>query len=120
MKISIINYDNDSKEADVMFENDNQILLTYCPFLKDNNHLKGLKIYAFLPTNQMLTNENESITKKSGFYSYELIGKIIKIDDNILVLSVFGIEIFLDEFPKDIKVGNNIKFEVVRLDCICS
>jgi hypothetical protein len=118
MNISIINYDIESREADIKFENQNQQFVAYCPFLKNEKALKNPIIEAFLPINQRKIDESENIIKGDSFYAYKLIGKVISIKDNNAVVSVFGIEIIVDDIPQDIKVGDNLYFETKRLDCI--
>lgn len=119
MKISVVKYDRDSKEAEVLFENDNQSLLTYCPFLMSNKLPKHIWIEAFLPSNCRKTFENESIEKNSGYYSFSLIGKVKDIKNDFAIVSVFGIEIKVDNIPSDINTNENLYFETIRLDCIC-
>ena len=119
MKVSIVNYDYDSKEADIRLENDGYSLLTYCPFLSDNKLPKHISIEAFLPNNFSRTLDEENIKKNSDYYSYSLIGKVIDINNNKAIVSIFGIEISLDNIPSDIKINDNLYFDVKRLDCIC-
>ena len=119
MNISIVNYDKESHEADIKFENDNHSLLTYCPFLKEKRLPSIVTIEAFLPYNHKKTIERECIIKNNDFYSYNLIGKIVSIKSNLAIVSVFGIEIKVDDVPSDINVDDNLSFEVKRLDCIC-
>ncbi len=112
-----MNYDKESHEADIKFENDNHSLLTYCPFLKEKRLSSIVTIEAFLPYNHKKTIECECIIKNDNLYI--LIGKIVSIKSNLAIVSVFGIEIKVDDVPFDIKVGDNLSFEVKRLDCIC-
>ena len=56
MNISIVNYDKESHEADIKFENDNHSLLTYCPFLKEKRLPSIVTIEAFLPYNHKKNN----------------------------------------------------------------
>jgi hypothetical protein len=119
MKVSIVNYDCDSKEADVKFENEGCSLLTYCPLLSDNKLPQHTSIEAFLPSNFLKTSDEENIKKNSDYYSYSLIGKVIDINNNKAIVSIFGIEIILDNIPSDIKINDNLYFDVKRLDCIC-
>ena len=73
----------------------------------------------FCPITTKKTIECECIIKNNDFYSYNLIGKIVSIKSNLAIVSVFGIEIKVDDVPSDINVGDNLSFEVKRLDCIC-
>lgn len=118
MKVSIVNYDYDSKEADIKFENEGYSLLTYCPFLRQNKLPQRVSIEAFLPNNYLRTSAEENIKKNSDYYSYSLIGKVININNNKATVSIFGIEINLDNIPSDIKINDNLYFDVKRLDCL--
>lgn len=119
MNMYIKNYDYDSKEADIVIENGSNKLMMYCPFLLKNKLPKKFVIEAFLPENFKLSNQNDSIIKEYGYYSYLLIGKIIYKSMNYVIVSVFDIEIKIDYVPFDVEIGELLSFEVKRLDFIC-
>lgn len=113
----IIKYDFDSKEADILIEAGDKTLIVYCAYLKQNRLGSCFELNAFLSDNIRKTDKTYMIEKDNdGFYSHKLNGKIICLNDNISTIDIDGIEIHVEDVPKDLKVGDFISFNTTRID----
>lgn len=116
INFNILSYDADSFEADleIILLNE-QKLLVYCSDFKNKKDV-DISLNAFLPKNIMLSDLEEKITKtKNGYYSYNIIGKRIKVN----CIECLGAFIQIDDIPNDIKIGENVSFDVIRIDALC-
>ena len=114
----IDSFDNDSGEADLIVTDGIHELLCYCcPFENESEIMPNIKlIESFLCENIMRVDDKEYlIVKHKSFYSYHLQGQVLDINKHIVCIG--KIIINLDRpLPKDIKNGDFIEFDVLRLD----
>lgn len=113
----IIKYDFDSKEADILIEAGDKALIVYCAYLKQNRLGGSFELNAFLSENIRKADKVYVIEKdNASYYSYRLTGKIVCVNDNISTIDINGIEIHVEDVPKDLNVGDFISFKTLRID----
>lgn len=117
MKIKeILNYDMDSKEADILVSDGLHDILCYS-FMFENKQNFCLVVNS--PSNIVMAEKNFYLIDNIQQYEYTLQGEIINIigtnqDFNAkLIVKVFDLEIIIDEdFPGDLKISDFINFSV--------
>lgn len=117
---NIIQFDNFSKEADIITSDGKFELLCYChPTDMPNVNQKVNKIRTFLAQNIMIALTHEyAISKVNSYYGYHLQGELAYLNEHEIIVRIGELELFLDEYPpNDINVGEFIEFDVERLDC---
>ena len=111
-------YDKYSNEADIVVSDGKYDLLCYCyPAQCNKIGTKVNYIIANCTTNIVRVDENiYSIQKFGSFYQYHLQGMVFNVD--VPMVKIGSIELSLDtHLPGDIKEGEFIEFDVIRLDC---
>lgn len=117
MKRELIEYDINSNEASIKFSDGNDSIIVYCPYLDPPELKNEYDLIAFLPDNIMRTHDRESISKNNnGYYSYTITAKLIERTHNKCKVSVKGMVINIDDVPSDIETGENITFDIIRID----
>lgn len=116
----IVQFDNFSKEADIITTDGKFELLCYChPTDMPKLNQKVNNIRTFLAQNIMIAlNREYAILKDNGYYGYHLQGELVYLNEHEIIVNIGELELFLDEYPpNDINVGEFIEFDVERLDC---
>ena len=117
MNITLQNRDKDSKEADLLIPDGEHTLLAYCPNYNGRKSNDGASLCAFLPENIEKTSLPVSIEKSdAGFYAYRIVGVLVERRKDRGKVQIGEIEIELRTIPNDIKIGENISFDVLRID----
>lgn len=111
----IISFDPDSKEADILFTDGTNELMVYCHPITNIQNITNEILYGFMCSNIELTNSNEKIIKLGNYYQYEITAKITSLLDRIVKIGDINIKIDIP-LPKDLKIGNIVKFTVDRID----
>lgn len=115
---AIQDYDEFSNEADLIISDGEYDLLCYChPTELYAIGTSIISISSFCADNIMRTKSNSFLVLKlNGYYEYHLRGEIV--DINIPVVQIGKLKIMLDNsLPKDIKLGEYIEFDTLRLNC---
>lgn len=118
MNYEIINYDKDSKEADIIIHNNVGNFICYAHPV-ENIQIQSLNNSYFLSfmTNNIYISEQVYQIKKndSSYYSYKICGEYI--GENIVKIG--EIRMLIDScIPKDIYPGEYISFDCMRIDLI--
>ena len=113
--IKIFDFDTVSNECDYLIKNANIELICYGMYDKEY-HSKPFVINSFLASNIIKSNKNVFYsTKKESYYAYNINGKIVDLANKNISLG--EICVLLDEkIPGDLKSGDYINFDVLRLD----
>jgi|GEM_PF-221704 len=123
MRITVIEYDADAREADVLITDGSFSIMCFAPDCEELSYVETLKsngvLMTFLADNihRVDAHECSVIKDETGYYSYDLIGK--SAENNTLVIG--SIKIIVDKpFPGDIAVGEYVHISCVRVDCYYS
>lgn len=111
-------FDKFSDEADIVVTDGKFELMCYChPSIQYPIGTEVKDITSFLAKNIMRAECNDClILKLEDYYAYHLQGKIIDLINKVVLIG--GIQIILDmSIPNDIKLGEYIEFDVLRLNC---
>lgn len=113
--IRILDYDNFSDECDFLINSLDIELICYGMYDEKYNS-RPFAIDAFLSSNIVKAKEDICFSiKKDSYYAYEINAKIVDLATK--KVSLGDIYIFLDsEFPGDLKLGDYVNFNVLRLD----
>lgn len=113
---SVADRDSFSGECDLIVSDGSFELLCYCHNSDLSHNAQVKEIESFLCDNIMRSLSEEYLTiKTEGYYSYHLQGKVITC--NVPTICIGMINIKLDApLPKDIKEGEFIVCDVLRLD----
>ena len=114
----IKSFDKDSNEADIIVSDGTFDLTCYCHPSDLYKAGTEVKLITSLFTKNIMRAENEefSIFKLKDFYAYHLQGKIMDLTKSNVCIG--NLEITIDgSIPNDIKSGEFIEFDVLRLDC---
>ncbi|MDE6241084.1 MAG: hypothetical protein K2M08_01540 [Anaeroplasmataceae bacterium] len=112
--ISITILHKEEYEADIIVKNDNYELLCYC--ISNVDDLKDITLITFLSKNIVKSEvDSGKVTKLDNYYAYKLFCKVINCEEHLVTLG--EIKIYLDSaLPGDIRNGDFVEFEVMRLD----
>lgn len=116
-RVKMITYkilDLDEHETEILLKDEDNELL--CLSFVDIGKIDKLDIHGFM-SKKIFRNDNkdEKAVKLPGYFSYKLFCKVINYEKSIVSLGEF--KITLDSpLPSDIKNGDYIEFEVMRLD----
>ena len=111
----IVNYDDFSEEASLIVSDGKNELLCYCSSFDGNG--RTIKITSFL-CDSIIKNNSQicDYHKLLNYYSYSLQARVVDVERRMV--SVGNILIELDcDLPGDIKNGEYVSFNVMRLDC---
>lgn len=115
---SVKDFDEVSNEATIIVSDGEYDIMCYChlayhyPVGTEVNTIESL-----LVKNIMRVETNEClITKLDGSYAYHLQGKVTDFLNRIVCIGALKINLD-DHFPCDIKAGEYVEFDVLRLDC---
>lgn len=113
--IRILDFDAISDECDYVINKANIELICYGTYDKEYNS-KPFVIHSFLASNIVKSKvENCYSIKNESYYAYKINGKIVDLANK--KVSLGDIYILLDEkLPGDLKLGDYINFDVLRLD----
>ena len=115
--IDNISYDEDAKEADLELKSGNICIKCYCHPVENVKEIyesinNGLS--AFMVSDIMVDDSaiSQALKTNDGYYSYCLKGRVIS--DRKIQVNDFVIDIGI--MPKDIKIGEYISCNCLRLD----
>ena len=115
--IDNISYDEDAKEADLELKSGNICIKCYCHPVENVKEIyesinNGLS--AFMVSDIMVDDSaiSQALKTNDGYYSYCLKGRVIS--DRKIQVNDFVIDIGI--MPKDIKVGDYVSCNCLRLD----
>lgn len=113
--IRILDYDNFSDECDFLINSLDIELICYGMYDEKYNS-RPFVIDSFLASNIVKAKEDICFSiKKDSYYAYEINAQIVDLATK--KVSLGEINIFLDaEFPGDLKSGDYVHFDVLRLD----
>ena len=73
-------------------------------------------ISCFIKNIKKTDTKNMLISKLDGYYEYKIIGRVVDIDQKIV--KVFGFNIEIDEtFPREVRNGDFLEIICLRIDC---
>ncbi len=114
----ILDYDDFSGEADIIVTDGVHEIMCYCHPIENPQVNQNVKSISTLAADKIMTAPYEEPNVKKtdeSYYSYDLIGKIINIDESLI--SIGELIIKLDGYlPGDIQVGDIVKLYAVRMD----
>lgn len=118
MKLSVFKYDAESFEGEILVKNTYGEFICYAyPFFGDINLINPNAFDVLLAKNIVISDElNYKIEKNSkSYFAYSICG----IKTNDFTISVDNMDFALDTMlPKDVIIGQYIKFECLRIDAI--
>ncbi|MDE5856411.1 MAG: hypothetical protein K2H06_05135 [Anaeroplasmataceae bacterium] len=112
--ISITVLHKEEYEAEIVVKNNDYELLCYCP--SNVNDLKEINLHTMLSKNIVKSEvDTGEIVKLDAYFAYKLCCKVIDFKEQLVALG--EIKIYLDSsLPGDVKNGDFVEFEVMRLD----
>ncbi len=119
MKITVLEFDADAREADILITDGSFSIVCFAPDCEDMSYIETLKskgmLMTFLADNiyRVGSHECSVIKNAKGYYSYDLIGK--RTENNSLTIGSIGI-IVDKQFPCDIAVGEYVRLSCCRVD----
>jgi hypothetical protein len=113
--IRILDFDKLSDECDYLVKSTDIELICYGMYDEEYTS-KSFKINSFLASNIVKANEDIYYSnRKESYYAYEINAKIVDLETK--KVSLGELYILLDEkLPGDLKLGDYINFDVLRLD----